>query len=99
LTCLGSTFAGRVAASLLQAVGLPELIAHSLEEYEALARKIARDTDVARGIAKKLEARASSRLFDTAGSTRNLEAAYEAMRERVARGEPPADFAVADRIP
>ena len=43
LTCLGTTFAGRVAASLLQAIGLPELITHSLDEYEALALQLARD--------------------------------------------------------
>ena len=43
VTCLGSTFAGRVSASLLNAAGLPELVAHSLEDYEALARDLARD--------------------------------------------------------
>jgi Glycosyl transferase family 41 len=41
LTCLGKTFAGRVAASLVNAVGLPELVRQSLEEYEALARESA----------------------------------------------------------
>src|SRR6516225_4929639 len=44
VTCQGDTFAGRVAASLLNAVGLPELISASLEEYEALALRLARDT-------------------------------------------------------
>jgi predicted O-linked N-acetylglucosamine transferase (SPINDLY family) len=43
LTCLGETFAGRVAASLLRAVGLPERITTSLEDYEALAVRLARD--------------------------------------------------------
>src|SRR4029077_9311545 len=46
LTCLGSTFAGRVAASLLTAVGLPELIASSLEEYEARALELARNPNM-----------------------------------------------------
>src|SRR4029077_19044540 len=43
LTCLGATFAGRVAASLLSAVGLEELITQSLDEYESLALSLARD--------------------------------------------------------
>ena len=43
LTCIGNSFAGRVAASLLHAVGLPELITESLSSYEALALKLARD--------------------------------------------------------
>ena len=43
LTCLGSTFPGRVAASLLQAAGLPELIMHSLDAYEEYAVRLARD--------------------------------------------------------
>jgi len=41
LTQIGETFAGRVAASLLNAVGLPELIAHSQQEYAALAMHLA----------------------------------------------------------
>src|SRR5205823_14232747 len=45
LTCLGETFAGRVAASQLKAVGLPDLIATSLEDYEALALKLAREPE------------------------------------------------------
>ena len=43
VTCPGHSFAGRMAASLLTAAGLPELTAHSLEEYEALAVKLGRD--------------------------------------------------------
>src|SRR5674476_988124 len=42
LTCLGAAFAGRVAASLLQAIGIPELITSNLEKYQALALKLAR---------------------------------------------------------
>src|SRR5262249_44939176 len=42
LSCLGSTYAGRVAASLLTAIGLPELVANSPEEYEARALELAR---------------------------------------------------------
>ena len=43
LTCRGTAFAGRVAASLLQAIGLPELVTENLADYEALAMKLARD--------------------------------------------------------
>ena len=47
ITCLGTTYAGRVAASLLRAAGLPELVTESLQEYETLALKIARDPALA----------------------------------------------------
>ena len=95
LTCLGETYAGRVGASLLRAVGLPELVTGSLAEYEALALKIARDPDYLAALKAKLEnSRTASPLFDTARFTRNIEAAYLAMWERSRRGEPPAHFAV-----
>ena len=48
LTCAGHTFAGRVAGSLLRAVGLPELVTHSLHDYETLALKLARAPGAAR---------------------------------------------------
>ena len=54
LTCLGTTFAGRVAASLLKAIGVDELITHSLEDYEALALKLARDRSYLACIREKL---------------------------------------------
>ena len=43
VTCLGQSFAGQVAASLLRAIGLPSLVTNSLEEYEKLALRIARE--------------------------------------------------------
>jgi predicted O-linked N-acetylglucosamine transferase (SPINDLY family) len=95
LTCRGQTFAGRVAASLLSSLGLPELIADSLEAYEARARGLARDAAALSGIRKKLAAnRASSPLFDTQRFTRDLETAYVTMWERQQRGERPENFAV-----
>jgi protein O-GlcNAc transferase len=95
LTCLGETFAGRVAASLLKAVGLPELITTSLDEYEALALKLAREPAVLQSIKSKLaHNRKTYPLFDTARFTRHLEAAYETMWEQHQKGEPPAGFAV-----
>ena len=90
LTCLGETFAGRVAASLLKAVGLPELITTSLEDYEALALKLARDLVLLDTIKEKLARnRGTHPLFDTPLYTKHLEAAYEAMYERHKTGLPP----------
>jgi protein O-GlcNAc transferase len=95
LTCLGETFAGRVAASLLKAVGLPELITTSLDDYEALALKLAREPTYLASIKAKLARnRDSFPLFDTARFTRHVEAAYETMWQRYQRGEPPKGFAV-----
>jgi protein O-GlcNAc transferase len=98
VTCLGPTFAGRVAASLLKAVGVAELITTSLEDYEALALKIARDPSLLRSLKAKLARnRGTYPLFDTARFTRNIEAAYTTMWQRHRQGEPPAHFAVPPR--
>jgi predicted O-linked N-acetylglucosamine transferase (SPINDLY family) len=98
LTCEGKTFAGRVAASLLHTVGIPETIARSLEEYEALALKLAEDRDELARIRTKLALnRKSSMLCDPARFARNLEAAYAEMWERAERKLPPEGFAVAER--
>jgi len=93
LTLIGSTFAGRVAASVLQAVDLPELVTTSLGEYEALALKLAREPGQLAAIKAKLRAnRDRCALFDTPRMTRSLEAAYTQMWERTQRGLPPATF-------
>lgn len=95
VTCLGTTFAGRVAASLLSAVGLPELITHSLADYEALALKLARDTDSLAAIREKLARnRLTHPLFDSARSCRHIELAYLRMWEMHQRAEPPRSFSV-----
>jgi len=95
LTCAGETFASRVAGSLLRAVGLPELVTHSLADYEALAFRLARDPEMLAGLTQKLARnRETYPLFDTARSTRHLEAAFVTMWERHQRGEKPADFDV-----
>jgi predicted O-linked N-acetylglucosamine transferase (SPINDLY family) len=81
LTTPGTTFAGRVAASLLQAIGLPEMIAPSLAAYESTALELARDHSTLGAIKEKLSRnRHTHPLFDTARFTRNLEAAYLQMR-------------------
>jgi len=95
LTCPGSTFAGRVGASLLRAVGLPELIVDDLRAYEAHALDLARHPQRLAELRAKLETnRLRAPLFDTAGYARALECAYATMWERHATGRPPAPFSV-----
>jgi len=95
LTCRGATFAGRVGASLLGAAGVPESIADTLDDYEALAVKLARDGDSLRALCKKLARnRATCALFDTARFTRHFEAALTTMRDRQRQGKAPQHFAV-----
>ncbi len=95
LTCRGSAFAGRVAASLLAAVGLPELVMDSLEAYEARALQLARDPAALAAVKAKLTRTSETcALFDTARFTRHLEASYEQMTARARRREPPEFFAV-----
>jgi predicted O-linked N-acetylglucosamine transferase (SPINDLY family) len=85
VTCAGSTFAGRVAGSLLHAVGLPELATRSLAEYEALALQLASDRGRLRQLRERLAAnRDAAPLFDTERFRQNLESAYRAMRQAVA---------------
>jgi protein O-GlcNAc transferase len=90
LTQMGNTFAGRVGASLLCAVGLPELITRSREEYEELAIELAREKGRLRAAKEKLvKGRLTAALFDTPRYTKHLEAAYEAMYLRHSAGLPP----------
>jgi predicted O-linked N-acetylglucosamine transferase (SPINDLY family) len=95
LTCAGATFAGRVAASLLHAVGLPELVACDLQEYEDLAFELAMNPVRLRAMRDKLETNpAGHPLFDTDRFRRHIEAAYRTMWEIWQRGEPPRAFGV-----
>lgn len=95
LTCAGATFPGRVAASLLHAVGLPELVTTSLDGYEALALKLARDPALLQSIRRKLDAnRLTQPLFDTDRFRRHIEAAYATMLDISQRGEKPRSFSV-----
>jgi predicted O-linked N-acetylglucosamine transferase (SPINDLY family) len=95
LTCLGKAFPGRVGASLLTAIGLPELIAADFEAYETLALELARD-EARLGRLKtylRKEGRASP-LFDAERFTRGWEAALAAMHERKLDNKPPQGFDV-----
>ena len=95
LTCQGNAFAGRVAASLLKAVGLPELVTHNLADYEALALRLAGDPGLLHGIRARLEGgRLKRPLFDTDSFRRGIEAAYQRMWETWQRGEPAQAFRV-----
>jgi len=95
LTCRGHAFAGRAAASLLTAAGLPELIAADLGAYEAQALRLAREPELLQDFRDRLaQNRASNPLFDTDRFRRAIEAAYRRMREIAQRGEPPRHFAV-----
>ena len=95
LTCLGSTFPGRVAASALNALDLPELVTESRADYEKTALALARDPERLAAVKSKLmRNRETASLFNTARLTRDLEAAYSTMWERQRAGLPPASFAV-----
>jgi len=97
LTCRGETFPGRVAASVLGAAGLPELVTHSLEDYEALAVDLATSPGRLQALKDRLaRQRSSCTLFDTARLTRHVEAAYAEMWARCRRGESPAAIVVQD---
>ena len=95
LTCLGQTFAGRVAAGLLRSLNLPELIAETLADYEAAALRLAAGPELLSAIRQTLDwHRAARPTFDEARFTRHLETAYRSMWERFQRGEAPESFAV-----
>lgn len=95
LTCLGRQFDGRVAASLLQTIGLPELITDCLEQYEALALALARDAERLSHVRARLAVgRLSSPLYDGTRFARAIEAAYLRMMEISRAGAKPESFTV-----
>jgi predicted O-linked N-acetylglucosamine transferase (SPINDLY family) len=95
LTCRGEAFAGRVAASLLDAVGLAQLVTDSLQSYEALALRLATDAALLGRLRGKLaKNRLSYPLFDTDRFRCHIEFAYVKMWELWQRGERPRSFGV-----
>jgi protein O-GlcNAc transferase len=95
LTCAGEAFAARMAGSLLQAVGLPELITHSLADYEAKALELAQQPEMLQGLRRRLdEQRRDTPVFDTDRCRRSLESAYVEMWQRHERGQGRESFAV-----
>ena len=94
VTCKGDSFPGRVAASLLHAMGLDDLITESLEAYEALALELARDpARLAEVKARLARQREASPVFDSVRFARHLETAYRHMLTRQQNGEAPESFA------
>ena len=90
LTCIGESFASRVAASLLNAIQLPELITSTQAEYEALALELATNPKKLHTIKQKLEKnRLTTPLFDTGLFTGDIEKVYMAMYERYLADLPP----------
>jgi predicted O-linked N-acetylglucosamine transferase (SPINDLY family) len=95
VTCAGRSFAARVAASLLRAVGLPELATPSLEAYRDLALALARDPDRLGALRGRLAANlATAPLFDTDRTRRQVEAAFEIAWRRRLAGLDPRSFDV-----
>ncbi|MGB9365770.1 MAG: tetratricopeptide repeat protein [Xanthobacteraceae bacterium] len=95
LTWIGDTFAGRVGASLLDAIGLADMIVDTPEAYRSAAVRLARDPDALRAIREQLAAnRATDPLFDTPRFARHIESAYAQMWRRHKEGQPPAGFSV-----
>ncbi len=80
VTCAGDTFAGRTAGAILLAVGLPDLVTHSVEEYERPANRLVREADLLSDIRRRLaRARSGSKLFDGERAVRELETAFARM--------------------
>jgi len=99
LTRIGTSYAGRVAASLLHAAGLDELVTATEAEYEAKALDLARNPVALAALKEKVRnARDTSALFDTLRYTRNLEAAFTAMAGKTAKGEPPSHIAISGPV-
>jgi predicted O-linked N-acetylglucosamine transferase (SPINDLY family) len=95
VTCLGESFASRIAGSLLQAMELPELITTSLAEYEVLCLHLARSPQALAKLRRRVaEQRDTAPLFDSNRYRRHIEAAYAMMWQRHDNGQPPAGFSV-----
>jgi predicted O-linked N-acetylglucosamine transferase (SPINDLY family) len=95
LTCLGESFSGRVAASVLNAVGMPELVTSTAAQYEQAATDLAADRQRILQIRRKLaDNHSSALLFASAQLTRHLESAFAAIHARRHANLPPAHLEV-----
>jgi protein O-GlcNAc transferase len=95
LTCAGETFASRVAGSLLTAIGLPELVTSSLDDYERAAMDLIRAPDRLAALRSKIERqRDVNSLFDLPRSAASIEAAYGRMWQRWRAREKPVGFSI-----
>lgn len=90
VTCMGRGFHSRVAGSLVHAAGLPELVTHSMEDYEAMINALALQPDRVARIKTFLRgARKSSAMFNTSRFCRSLETAYLSMWRKYQLGDAP----------
>jgi predicted O-linked N-acetylglucosamine transferase (SPINDLY family) len=97
VTLAGQGFAARVAASLLCAIGLPELVTHSAEDYERLALELARDSQKLAALKTKLAAlKSNAPLFDTGRFTRHLEDGYTQAYQRYFDGDATGHITASD---
>jgi len=95
VTKQGNQFAARVASSLLNAIGLNELVTTTEEAYEALILDLAQNPVRLKAIKKKLDAnKAAYPLFDTERHTLHLEKAFEVVSKRHYEGIEPADIEI-----
>ena len=91
VTCPGATFASRVGASVLGAIGLPDLIAPDRAAYERLVGRLAERPEERRELRRRLaENRTTYPLFDTKRFARHFERAFHMMHEAAVGGESPA---------
>jgi predicted O-linked N-acetylglucosamine transferase (SPINDLY family) len=99
VTLRGTTFASRVAASLLAAIGVPELVGETLVEYEAIALRLATNPTALMAMREKIKHGViHGSLFDTPRFARHIEAAYKEMYRLALAGEVPRHFAVESSI-
>ena len=97
LTQIGETFAGRVAASLLTAIDLPELIVQTQEQFEMMAIELATRPELMAAIKARLaENRLTKPLFNTKLYTRHIESAYATIHQRYQNSLPPDHIYVAE---
>ena len=95
LTCIGKSFASRMAASLLNALDLPELISTTLEQYESFAIELSTNPAKFNTLKKKLASRLlTAQLYDSSLFTKHLETAYKIMNERYKNGSNVEDIEV-----
>jgi predicted O-linked N-acetylglucosamine transferase (SPINDLY family) len=96
ITCRGTAFAGRVAASILQSLDMHDLVTGTLADYEKLALAIARDPQLLQSFNERIQNnRSVMPLFNTARFRRHLESAFHTMHEIHLRREAPRAIAVA----
>ena len=96
LTCLGDSFASRVAASMLTTLKLGELVTGNLPEYECRAAQLARDRAWLSTLRGRLAANLrDGPLFNASLYCRHLESAFVRMQHIVRQGAKPMSFEAA----